>query len=224
MSESRNQLRPSRTNSPQRQRKTKDPCPRCRLHRDLCLCSLIQQQDLKTRITLLIHHREMKRTTNTGLLAIEALANSRLVIRGLQNQTNPLSEVLDENYETLLLFPSEEAKSLSEILTLRSQTKPNCELRPIHLLVPDGNWRQASKVHSRHPELATVQRVKISPQKTATDFLRKETVPDGMATLEAIAEALRLIEGEEVGAILKTLFQEKLERTLKGRGQKSPSG
>jgi hypothetical protein len=39
-----------------------------------------------------------------------------------------------------------------------------------------------------------------------------------MATLEAIAVALEIIEGQEVGRQLKDLYQKKLEATLKGRG------
>ncbi len=197
-----------------RLRKTKDPCPRCKLHRQLCLCSELFSLHLDTRVTLLIHHREIKRTTNTGLLALEVLANSKMVVRGVQGGPADFSEVLDDQYRSCLLYPGEESLDLQDFLKSEDQ-------RPIHLLVPDGNWRQASKVAIRHPEFREVPRVKLAQpdQVSRESLLRQETKKDGMATLAAIATALGCIEGAQVGAKLMDLYHLKVERTLTGRGQ-----
>jgi hypothetical protein len=45
-----------------------------------------------------------------------------------------------------------------------------------------------------------------------------------MATLQAIAHGLGVIEGDLVKAQLMKLYQAKLERTLLGRGQLSGNG
>lgn len=195
----------------QRQRKTKDPCPNCFLHKDLCICSSIPSLDLKTKLVLVIHHRELKRTTNTGRLAVMALKNSQMLVRGEGREALDLTPTLEGPYQSLLFYPSEDAVELSEVLT-----RPR--LKPFQLIVPDGNWRQASKVAIRHPELKSVQRVQLTAKNTATHHLRKEHFAEGLSTLEAIALAFALLEGPEVGAALSALYQAKLSATLKGRG------
>ncbi len=200
-----------------RKRKTKAPCSGCWLHQDRCICHLIPNLDLKTRICLVIHKKELKRTTNTGQLALKSLINSEIRIRG-ESDRKPLdlTDLLTSQYRTLLFFPSDDAAELTTELAQSSS-------RPIQLIVPDGNWRQASKVHSRHPELRDVQKVKISTANKSTYHLRAEHLPEGMATLEAIAFALGITEGEEIKNILLNLYQAKLKNTLLGRGKKIES-
>lgn len=191
-----------------RKRKTLDPCPTCFLHRKRCICALIPKHDLKTRVSLIIHAKELKRTTNTGRLALHALVNSQIYVRGKTTERLDLSSLLVPEYESYVLFPSEDASNLQDI-------KPK---KPIQLIVTDGNWRQASKLNTRHPELNHLPRVKIGTVNTAQHHLRKEHFGEGLATLEAIALALRIIEGDVVGNSMMALYQKKLAATLQGRG------
>lgn len=195
-----------------RKRKTKDPCQRCFLHKELCICESIPTLNLKTKLWLMVHAKELKRTTNTGRLALEALPNSEMKIRGLIDSKVDLSTAMNGCFHPLLLFPSDDAIELSaEFVKSLKQ--------PVLLIVPDGNWRQASKVHHRHPEFKNIQRVVINKENSASGFLRKETTSNGMATLQAIAYALGAIEGDEVQNKLLKLYQLKLNQTLRGRGQ-----
>ncbi|MNS78555.1 DTW domain protein [compost metagenome] len=200
---------------PDRKRKTKDPCPDCFLNRSLCICAFIPNLDLKTRLCLVVHAKELKRTTNTGRLAIKALANSEMRIRGVhqgeQNEALDLSDLLKENYRTFLFYPAEDALELTPQLVAESS-------KPIQLIVPDGNWRQASKVHYRHHELKDVPRVKISTPNASPHHMRIENTEEGMATLQAIAQAIEIIEGPTAGGALMKLYNEKLKNTLIGRG------
>ena len=190
-----------------RQRKTVAPCEGCRMHVNFCFCSEIPRIETKTRLTVLIHAKELKRTTNTGRLATLALSNSELLVRGLRDVEIDATKLVDRSqYEPVLFFPAEDAEELAP------------GPRPIHLIVPDGNWRQASKVNTRYPEFAGLRRVKISARNTATHFLRKETTLEGMATLQAIAEALGIIESREVRDQLMAVYNLKLMRTMKARG------
>lgn len=195
----------------QRKRKTKDPCPECFLHRSLCICDSIPLMETQTRLCLVIHTKELKRTTNTGRLAIMALKNSEMRVRGEDRDGLDLSDLLTSTYRTVLFYPSDEAVELDSDFVQQDK-------RPMQLIVPDGNWRQASKVHYRHHELKDIPRVKISSPNQAVHHLRAETTLEGMATLEAIAQAFRIIEGPEVGDQLQGLYNLKLERTLRGRG------
>lgn len=194
-----------------RKRKTKDPCGNCGLNRNLCVCSLIPKLNLKTKVCLVIHAKELKRTTNTGQLAIKALMNSEIRIRGAIRQPLDLSNILDQKYQTFLFYPAQDALDLNQELIQKDS-------RPIQLIVPDGNWRQASKVHYRHKELKDIPRVMIKTPNNSKYHLRAENTPEGMATLQAIAHALGIIEGENVKTTLLKLYNAKLERTLHGRG------
>ncbi len=194
-----------------RKRKTIAPCQTCFLHVDRCICTLIPSLTLKTKISLIVHTKELKRTTNTGRLAVKALVNSEMRIRGEGKEALDLSDLLAPEYKTYLFYPSDEAIELDENLVKSSPL-------PIQLIVPDGNWRQASKVHYRHHELKDIQRVKISTPNLNPQHMRAENTEHGMATLEAIAHALGIIEGKAVGDVMMKLYQDKLEATLRGRG------
>lgn len=196
-----------------RKRKTKDPCPECFLNRQLCICALFPRLNLKTRVCLVVHAKELKRTTNTGRLAIKSLINSEMRVRGETKESLDLSDLLVPEYRTLLFYPSEDALELNEALVKQDP-------RPIQLIVPDGNWRQASKVHYRHHELKEVPRVMIKTPNSSQHHMRAENTAEGMATLQAIAQALGIIEGDAAKKPLLDLYNAKLERTLQGRGQK----
>jgi DTW domain-containing protein YfiP len=197
-------------NKPRGQRKTKDPCPGCGLNKILCVCAFIPSLDLKTRVVLVVHHKELRRTTNSGLLAMRALKNSLMFERGKTREPLDLTPILQEDYKSLLLFPSESAVELTESFVSQQG-------QPIQLIVPDGNWRQASKVAIRHPELRYTQHVTITKTNQDKLHLRKETTEMGMATLKAIAEALAIIEGPSKVESLMALYQKKLENTWQGR-------
>ena len=194
-----------------RQRKINDGCEICAAPRNACLCDKAPRIELRTKICLIIHHRELSRSSNTGLLALRALVNSEMRIRGEGRETLVLNDLLSPRYRTFLFYPSADAVELDDRLVMREPT-------PIQLIVPDGTWRQARKIHSRHPELRGLQRVKISAPRNSTFQLRAQSKPERMATLQAIAHGLGIIEGDRVRAQLMTLYRAKIERTLKARG------
>ena len=198
-------------------KKTKDPCPICYLTRTLCICDAIPRLDLNTRVCLVVHVNELKRSSNTGRLALRALVNSEMRVRGETRETLDLRDLLTHRYRTFLFYPSDDAVELDHELVAQDAT-------PIQLIVPDGTWRQAGKVQYRHHELKDVPRVKISKPDRSKFRLRAQHRPEGMATLQAIAHALGVIEGDLVKAQLMKLYQAKVERTLIARGLLSGSG
>lgn len=196
--------------------KAKERCPVCDASLTLCMCDELPRLELKTKISLVIHHRELARSSNTGLLALRALVNSEVRVRGDARETLDLKDLLTPEYRTLLLFPSADAVELDRRLVDK-------ERRPIQLIVPDGTWRQARKIHSRQRELEDIPRVKISTPNHSTFQLRAQSRPEGMATLQAIASALGIIEGDLVAAELMKLYHARLDRTLSARGLLKPS-
>ena len=190
---------------------TNERCESCGVSVAACLCDVVPRIELRTKVCLVIHHRELSRSSNTGLLAIRALLNSEVRVRGEQREALDLKDLLTAQYRSFLFYPSADAVELNEALVMQ-------EARPIQLLVPDGTWRQARKINSRHPELRDLPRVKISTPNNSFFQLRPQSKPERMATLQAIAEGLGVIEGDRVRVQLMKLYQAKIERTLKARG------
>jgi DTW domain-containing protein YfiP len=191
--------------------KAKQRCSVCGASLTLCMCAEVPRLDLRTKVALVIHHGELSRSSNTGLLAHQSLVNSEVRIRGEGRETLDLSGLLSPEYRSLLFYPSADALELNRELVCRDS-------RPIQLIVPDGTWRQARKIHSRHPELRNIPRVKISTPNRGTFQLRAQSRPERMATLQAIACALRIIEGDLVAARLMKLYHARVDRTLRARG------
>ena len=184
------------------------------MHMSLCVCALIPTLATRTTLLLVLHRTEDKRSTNTGRLATEALSNSRVVLRGGENDED---EALGWSPETrpLLLFPAEGAVSLHELALIPGDD------RPVTLIVPDGNWRQASKVHRRVASLREVPCVTLPLGEPSVYRLRSEAHATGLATIEAIARALAILEGDggpAVESALLGVFRAMVERTLWSRG------
>jgi DTW domain-containing protein YfiP len=109
----------------------------------------------------------------------------------------------------LLLFPHESALDLRRLAGSKE---------PITLIVPDGTWRQASKVRQRVRGLDAVPCVTLPPGPPSRYRLRFEPHDGGLATIEAIARAFGILEGRYVEEALLTVFGAMVERTLWARG------
>ena len=177
------------------------------MHAQHCICEEIERLDLATRVTVLMHRRERSKTTATAHLASLALTNFKLYLRGDPEVSVPVEALLDPAWRPLLLFPADNARVLNRVLLKEDP-------RPIQLIVPDGSWRQAFKVTTRMPEIAHVQRVLLPPGPPSRYKLRREPKQDGLATYEAIARSLGIIEGTRVQEVLEKPFHAMVERTL----------
>jgi DTW domain-containing protein YfiP len=137
------------------------------------------------------------------------LKNSEIWVRGQSDQ--PRDEFTPESHPLpLLLFPGKGAIPLTEFIG---------SSQPVTLVVPDGTWRQASKVQRRVPTLARLTVVSL-PEGPASQYrLRREAHGGGLATLEAIARAFGVLEGQEVQQALERVFRIMVERTLWSRGE-----
>jgi DTW domain-containing protein YfiP len=180
-------------------------CGICLMHIGLCVCSLVPRLETRTRLVLIIHHTEIRKPTNTGHLGATCLVNSEVHIRGRENAPSTPIEWSDRT--PLLLFPHEgEAKPLEPVDG------------PVTLIVPDGNWRQASKVRARVPGLKGVRCVTLPPGPPSIYRLRSEAHAEGLATIEAIARAMGILEGRHIQEPLEHIFRVMVERTLWARG------
>ncbi len=68
---------------------------------------------------------------------------------------------------------------------------------------------------SREESLKAIRRVKLPTAEPSRYRLRKETKPGGLATIEAMARALGVLESPEVEEALERIFALMVERTLR---------
>jgi DTW domain-containing protein YfiP len=184
-------------------------CERCRVHLSLCFCSELPTLPTETRLVLLIHRIEARKSTNTGRLAASCLPNSEVVVRGHENAPTP-PFAPEAGRRTLLLFPHEDATPIDRV--------PR-EGGPVTLLVPDGTWRQASKVRQRVPGLSSLPCVSLPSGGAPSVYrLRAEAHETGMATLEAIARAFDALGEAHVREPLERVLRLLVERSLWSRG------
>jgi DTW domain-containing protein YfiP len=186
-------------------------CAGCHLLDDGCVCALIPSPPLaiSTRVVLVIHREEERKPTNTGRLATRCLAGSEVIVRGHAGAPTPPIAIAPGT-RPLLLFPHPDATPL---------VAPRTGEPPVTLIVPDGTWRQAGKVRRRVPGLDAVPCVTLPPGPPTRYRLRHEPVAGGLATLEAIARALDVLDGPHVRAALERVFDAMVAATLRARGQ-----
>jgi len=185
-------------------------CERCRLVQADCLCNLIPKVETRTRIVVVLHEQEDRKTSNTGRLATRCLPNSEIVIRGGFDHATPPPSWTAQG-DPVLLFPHPDAHPLQ-----LWQNHP----RPITLIVPDGTWRQAQRVRRRIAGLSAVPCAFVSRDEPSQYRLRHTWDPRRLSTLEAIAEALLILEGPQGPASrddLLRIFRVMVERSLRVR-------
>jgi DTW domain-containing protein YfiP len=160
---------------------------------------------------LVVAETEARKPSNTGLLAARCIESSTVQIR--RKQSGPMkAPVIRDGELPLVLFPAPDA---SPITNYASSTQP------IALIVPDGSWPQARLYQRRGPlrHHACVTLPQLGPSEYR---LRSEPQADGLATIEAIARALHILEGTEGEAIstaMLAVFRTMVERTLWFRGK-----
>lgn len=175
------------------------------MHRTLCICALLPRLATRTRLLLILHQLEDRKPTNTGRLATRCLVNSAVSTRG-----GALPATHWQGTEPVLLFPHEQARPLEDWRGSRV---------PVTLVVPDGTWRQAKKARLRVEGLSDLPCAALPLVERARRRLRQDKRPDHVSTIEAVALAMRILEGPEAADPLDRIFRIMVERTLWTNGR-----
>ncbi|HEY3451696.1 MAG TPA: tRNA-uridine aminocarboxypropyltransferase [Myxococcales bacterium] len=177
-------------------------CLRCLLRQEVCLCDRIPAIDTRVRVVIVRHIVERLRTSNTGRMAALALKNSELLDYG---DLDPLDESRLAGEGTWLLYPSPQPPPADA---------PPCR----RLIVLDGTWKQSRKMYARLESVRGLPRLALPGPDLSVQRLRQPPRADGMSTIEAIAGALRLLEGEEPARKLRELHDAHVQAVVKLRG------
>jgi len=173
-----------------------------------CLCALIPSLDSRTRVLLLQHPSEVSHALNTARLAALGLNNAQLVVGEVFDD---LARLLSPpGYQARLLFPADDAQ------VLQAYT-PSDE--PLLLVVPDGTWRKARKLLYLNPLLAALPRVTLAEGGVSRYRLRKAPGPGALSTIEAIVQALQVLEAPVSFEPLLKPFEALIEGQIAAMGE-----
>lgn len=186
-------------------------CLNCRVNHFFCVCSHIKPIEILTKVSLIVHVRELKLTSNTAQFAEKMLPkNAEVVIRGRMNETFDSGPVLQKAGRPLFLYPHEDAEELNDNFKIKYPG-------PYHLIIPDGNWQQARKVRQREKGFSSLMAVKLPPGITAEYGLRKALHAEWVSTYEAMAHTLGVLESIDVRDRLLDFFRVWVKHTQKAR-------
>lgn len=188
-------------------------CLRCKIHKSMCFCDVIHDIPTKSRVSIIMHHRERHLTSNTANLAKLVLPQCEISMRGLPDKPFTVDSLnLSPNEIPLYLFPHEDAIDLNAEFVEANKDKI------FHLIVPDGTWSQAVKFYRREPGLSGIQCVKLPPGEPGRYRLRKSSDENRLCTYEAIARALEILEGNsKLRQEMEVIFDTMVERIIRGR-------
>lgn len=169
----------------------------------------------KTQVFVLQHPKERSHPIGTARFAKLGLANSRVEV-AWDAKAEELSPPDWLPPDTALLYPSSEAADL--------ESMPPGEL-PKNLLVLDGTWHTARKLFRHKVWLQRMPQVRLSPAAPSNYRIRREPREDFVSTIEAIVQALRVLEPETQGfdALLSafdSMIDEQLQHIARATGSR----
>jgi DTW domain-containing protein YfiP len=139
----------------------------------------------QTEVIILQHPKEREHPFGTARFAELGLERVRTLVHyGLGRSPSPLGALPGD---TVLVFPAEGAPDL------------RTAGRPRSLLFLDGTWSQARTLYRINHELQRLPCVRLVPRVPSRYHIRSEPAPDCTSTIEAIAEALAIVEPELEG-------------------------
>ncbi|MEI8079272.1 MAG: tRNA-uridine aminocarboxypropyltransferase, partial [bacterium] len=159
-------------------------CPRCERPLVVCYCAHLHALSTQTRVILLQHPREQEMAVGTARMAHLSLPNSVLRV-GLDFAPDAVVKAeLAAAPAVYVLFPKPGARDLRELRGIPG----------VKLVVIDGTWRQAKRLLRLNPRLQALPAVAFTPSHPSEYRIRKQPAAHCVSTIEALAEALGLIE------------------------------
>ncbi|MDQ2150803.1 tRNA-uridine aminocarboxypropyltransferase [Alcaligenaceae bacterium C4P045] len=217
-------------------------CPRCALLMAQCVCALVAPIDNRTPVRVLQDPRESKHALNTARWVALGLRHAKVVSRATfapEDWTIP-------GRQSLLLYPAEaddpaaadadataaalrapdDAAYLAPPSASKDASTPNYDAPidaaqpasvPLTLVVLDGTWKHAAGILRNHPALLALPRFGLAPAAVSAYRLRKSPRMDGLATVEAVAAALDLIDTPQNHATMLRPFRAHVDAQIRAQ-------
>ncbi len=161
-------------------------CPRCGRPARVCLCAHVSRVAVATKLVVLQHPREAGVPIGTVRLLELGLDGVERHVGVTFPEDGPVATSLGTAAATpVLLYPGPGARDLE------AEPPP----APVTLVVVDGTWWQAQKLLKKNPWLARLPRYSLSPRVPSRYRIRREPAAHCVSTIEAVVEALFVLEG-----------------------------
>jgi DTW domain-containing protein YfiP len=141
-----------------------------------------------------------------------AVRNAALVRHGAFPDPVDAAAHLPVGATPVVLFPGHGARPLTPEFVAALPSPPA-------LVVPDGTWRQASRMVKRLPLLAGAAKVELPARAFAGSAPRRNDPEHHMSTYEAVAQALAMLEGDAIAGRLFDFYRRAVDRMLLVRGK-----
>lgn len=183
-------------------------CAHCDRPARVCLCSAVPADaplSTFTCIAVLQHPKETQRACGTVPLLRLCLKDLHIIVGGRMpapEESTEVNDLLSGGRRCVLVCPGPGAVPLGRLAE-------ECGGQPLTLIFLDGRWSQVPMMLERSPWLRQLPRVVLSPPPSAYVF-RQQPGRGLVSTLEAVAEALDVLEGNTQGSsaeILRNLFR-----------------
>jgi DTW domain-containing protein len=153
----------------------------------VCYCAHVVAVPTNTRVLVLQHPREAERAIGTARIARLCLPNASIAVGvGLADDPAVRAALADEARQAVVLYPGKTARDLA--------TDP--PRAPVTLIVLDGTWAHARALVRENPWLSSLPHYRFTPERESEYRIRREPAPHCVSTIEALIEALALLEGD----------------------------
>jgi DTW domain-containing protein len=167
--------------------------------------------DNKVAVLILQHPQEQDSVLGTAKLICSTLGNAKLTV-GLswRNLGHALGAPAEGRDWGVLYLGSTKAMGKSPLVAIDAKGAPLGDQKGARtglkgIVALDGNWAQAKALWWRNAWLTRLRRFVVVPDAPSLyGDLRKEARPDAVSTLEAVALALSVLEGD--GAVREKLL------------------
>lgn len=166
-------------------------CPTCNKPEVACICSFVTTTSNQVNVVILQHPKEVNHTKGTALLLAKSLKNSHVIVGESFDNNSELHKVLAQHHgKTFLLYPSEDALTLNNNVTLECHTQISC------IVLLDATWRKAFKMFQLSSCLQALPQIKLAEGIPVLYEIRKTAKEGALSTLEACCHALSVIESD----------------------------
>lgn len=179
-------------------------CERCKRPQSQCYCEGLIAETAQLDIVILQHPSERKHPLNTARIVEIGLDNAEIFVGEDFSQHHALQQLLTTK-RCCLLFPTEQALLPQQGLA---------QWQPQVLIVLDGTWRKAKKIYFCNPNLQQLTCIKLAPQQLSNYRIRKAPSAEGLSTIEAIVDTLRVLAQQRVHQGLLDCFDCMIEQQI----------
>lgn len=175
-------------------------CQKCRRPEKACFCSSLTAFDTKTRIVILMHPLESRRShIGTGRLTHIALKNSEIIIDKEFDSNKRFNELMESpHYFPLLLYPGKESINIDTTNLHFS----NIENKEFLIFVLDGTWPCAKSMMKKTTKLHSLPKISFNPKKLSQFLIKQQPGEFCLSTIESVYYLLKGLETQAIENIL----------------------